>query len=185
MLIYLTIHSPSSNHSLLVLLGFFLGFYFDIFALHSRDTPPIYHLTTTSRSIPDICLHLVRSLACHQAGLPPKHADRYFLTCYSISNILRWSLKNRVNPLGPIKMIILRSPSISHEPWHTRTQGAQHRLLRYPGDPGNPGGDCAGTVCSVGGGEKEAAQLRPGHDVFGALALEHGCFLNIPSGYLK
>ena len=37
----------------------------------------------------------------------------------------------------------------------------------YPGDPGNPGGDCAGTVCSVGGGEKEAAGLRPGHDVFG------------------
>eukprot|EP00438_Fugacium_kawagutii_P013957 Skav203423 [mRNA] locus=scaffold1743:394523:400823:- [translate_table: standard] len=40
---------------------------------------------------------------------------------------------------------------------------------RYPGDPGNPGGDCAGTVCSVFG-EKEVAQLRPGHDVFGTLA---------------
>ena len=45
-----------------------------------------------------------------------------------------------------------------------------HFAWRYPGDPGNPGGDCAGTVCSIGGGEKEAAQLRPGHDVFGNLA---------------
>ena len=32
----------------------------------------------------------------------------------------------------------------------------------YPGDPGNPGGDCAGTV--VNG---TAAGLRPGQDVFG------------------
>ena len=31
----------------------------------------------------------------------------------------------------------------------------------------------------MGGGEKEAAQLRPGHDVFGGLALEHGCFMNM------
>ncbi|CAE7648751.1 pikAII, partial [Symbiodinium sp. KB8] len=34
----------------------------------------------------------------------------------------------------------------------------------YPGDPGNPGGDCAGTVCTVG--ERET-RLRPGQDVFG------------------
>ena len=45
------------------------------------------------------------------------------------------------------------------------TKGSPLEVMgMYPGDPGNPGGDCAGTVCSVGA---DAASLRPGNDVFG------------------
>eukprot|EP00971_Amphidinium_carterae_P068491 1356014-Amphidinium_carterae.1 len=41
---------------------------------------------------------------------------------------------------------------------------SQRVMGLYPGDPGNPGGDCAGTVCNTGA---DVTDLRPGDDVFG------------------
>ena len=42
----------------------------------------------------------------------------------------------------------------------------------YPGDPGPPGGDCAGVISAVGSGVTARLGLRPGSAVFG---LAPGC----------
>lgn len=46
----------------------------------------------------------------------------------------------------------------------------------YPGDPGPPGSDCAGTILAVGAG---VTRFKPGESVFG---LAHGCLGTVVTG---
>eukprot|EP00435_Cladocopium_sp_Y103_P014457 s1029_g3.t1 len=85
---------------------------------------------------------------------------------------LQMSSRGSLSNLRPVPQAVRPQPGPGQVELRIRAIGLNFRdvlnvMGMYPGDPGNPGGDCAGTVCSVGGGEKEAAQLRPGHDVFG------------------
>ena len=49
----------------------------------------------------------------------------------------------------------------------------------YPGDPGEPGSDCAGTVVHVGSRAAGASGLRVGDRVYG---LAHGCMGTLVAG---
>eukprot|EP00434_Breviolum_minutum_P009961 symbB.v1.2.008781.t1/scaffold514.1/size193457/7 len=85
---------------------------------------------------------------------------------------LQMSSRGSLSNLRPVPQAVRPQPGPGQVELRVRAIGLNFRdvlnvMGMYPGDPGNPGGDCAGTVCSIGGGEKEAAQLRPGHDVFG------------------
>ncbi|CAE7306072.1 ppsC [Symbiodinium microadriaticum] len=85
---------------------------------------------------------------------------------------LQMSSRGSLSNLRPVPQASRPQPGPEQVEVRIRAVGLNFRdvlnvMGMYPGDPGNPGGDCAGTVCSVGGGGKEAAGLRPGHDVFG------------------
>ncbi|CAK9099313.1 Polyketide synthase PksJ (PKS) [Durusdinium trenchii] len=85
---------------------------------------------------------------------------------------LQMSSRGSLSNLRPVPQVVRPQPGPGQVELRIRAIGLNFRdvlnvMGMYPGDPGNPGGDCAGTVCSIAQGEKEVAQLRPGHDVFG------------------
>ncbi|CAJ1343367.1 unnamed protein product, partial [Effrenium voratum] len=82
---------------------------------------------------------------------------------------LQMSSRGSLSNLRPVPQVARPVPLPKQVELRIRAIGLNFRdvlnvMGMYPGDPGNPGGDCAGTVCSVGA---DAASLRPGNDVFG------------------
>ena len=80
---------------------------------------------------------------------------------------LQMSARGSLSNLRPVAQSLRPQPNGSQVELRVRSIGLNFRdvlnvMNLYPGDPGNPGGDCAGTVCSG-----DAAGLRPGQDVFG------------------
>ena len=80
---------------------------------------------------------------------------------------LQMSSRGSLSNLRPVAQTMRSQRSSSQVELRVRSVGLNFRdvlnvMNLYPGDPGNPGADCAGTVCSG-----HAAGLRPGQDVFG------------------
>ena len=83
--------------------------------------------------------------------------------------LLLMSSRGSLGNLRPVPQVLQEAPKSDEIQIRVRSIGLNFRdvlnvMGMYPGDPGNPGGDCAGTVIQVGSDVKD---LRPGHDVFG------------------
>jgi acyl transferase domain-containing protein/NADPH:quinone reductase-like Zn-dependent oxidoreductase/acyl carrier protein len=94
---------------------------------------------------------------------------------------LQMSSRGSLANLRPVPQDNRRAPSHGEVEVRVRATGLNFRdvlnvMGMYPGDPGNPGGDCAGTVTAVGA---DPAGLSPGDDVFGIV---FGCLQTYATG---
>ena len=82
---------------------------------------------------------------------------------------LQMSARGSLANLRPVPQTNRRAPEKGEVELRVRAIGLNFRdvlnvMGMYPGDPGYPGGDCAGTVVTVGEG---VTNFKVGDDVFG------------------